>query len=82
MVVGGGVGAIVTFILTAIFPADPNIGFVALFAYFALFGITAGVLLGAAVALLLDRRSMRRAVDARAEREVGPEFDPSEDPAS
>lgn len=61
MIVGGGVGAIVTLILTSLFPADPNVGFGALFAYFALFGITGGVALGALVALILDRISIRRA---------------------
>ena len=61
MIVGGGVGAITTFILTRLFPIDPQVGFWALFAYFALFGIAAGVLLGALLALILDRRSRKRA---------------------
>jgi MFS family permease len=61
MIVGGGIGAIVTFILTALFPADPSVGFGALFAYFALFGVTGGVVIGAVVAIILDRVSLRRA---------------------
>ena len=61
LVLGGGLGAIVTFILTAIFPVDPDVGFGALFGYFALFGVTAGVVVGALVAIVLDRRADRRA---------------------
>jgi hypothetical protein len=60
IIVGGGIGAIVTFILTAIFPVDPLVGFGALFGYFALYGVTAGVLVGALLALLLDRVGLRR----------------------
>lgn len=61
MIVGGGIGAIVTFILTRAFPADPAIGFAALFGYFALYGVTAGVVLGAIAALVLDRVLLKRA---------------------
>ena len=61
MIVGGGLGAIVTFIVTRLFPVDPMVGFWSLFAYFALFGIAAGVLLGGLLALFFDRRSRRRA---------------------
>ncbi len=61
MIVGGGIGAIVTFIVTRLFPVDPQVGFFALFAYFALFGITFGVLIGALLALFFDRRSRKRA---------------------
>jgi len=60
IIVGGGIGAIITFILTAIFPVDPLVGFGALFGYFALYGVTAGVLVGALLALLLDRIGLRR----------------------
>ena len=67
MIVGGGIGAIVTFILTSLQPADPLVGFGALFAYFALYGVTAGVVLGAVLALILDRRSTRRAKTVTAE---------------
>jgi hypothetical protein len=64
LIMGGGLGAVVTFILTAIYPVDPNVGFGALFGYFALYGVTGGVLLGALVAIVLDRRADRRATDA------------------
>ncbi len=61
LILGGGLGAIATYILTSLYPADPLIGFGALFAYFALFGIPAGVVLGALVALILDVIASRRA---------------------
>ena len=61
LIVGGGLGAIATYILTSLYPADPLIGFGALFAYFALFGIPAGVVLGALIALILDVIASRRA---------------------
>lgn len=61
MVVGGGLAAIATLIITGLFPADPSVGFIALFAYFCLFTIPAGVVIGAVIALVLDRRSLRRA---------------------
>lgn len=77
MIVGGGIGAIVTFIVTAVFPVDPTVGFGALFGYFALFGVSGGVLLGALLALLLDRVGLRRARSAVVEHELietpGPE---------
>jgi hypothetical protein len=72
MIVGGGVGAIVTYIVTSLFPVDPNVGFGALFAYFALFGVSAGVLIGALLALLFDRRSATRARTVTVEREIVP----------
>ncbi|HAM27766.1 MAG TPA: hypothetical protein DCP11_14010, partial [Microbacteriaceae bacterium] len=61
LIVGAGLGAIVTLVLTALFPADPSVGFGPLFGYFAIYGIPAGVVLGALVALVLDRVSTRRA---------------------
>ena len=61
MIVGGGIGAIVTFVLTALFPVDPKVGFAALFGFFALYGVTAGVLVGAVLALVFDRVLLRRA---------------------
>ena len=67
IIVGAGLGAIVTFILTALFPVDPAVGFGALFGYFALYGVTAGALVGALLALLADRVSMRRAKAASIE---------------
>lgn len=70
IIVGGGIGAIVTFVLTSLYPVDPNVGFGALFAYFALFGVTAGVVLGALLAIILDRRATKRAKTATIERET------------
>ncbi|MGV8911734.1 MAG: hypothetical protein ACOH14_03880 [Rhodoglobus sp.] len=70
LIIGGGVGAIVTFILTMSFPVDPVVGFGALFGYFSLFGIPAGVAVGALVVLILDRASIRRARAATVEHET------------
>lgn len=61
MFLGAVVGVIVTLILTSLFPADPAVGFGALFAYFALYGVTGGVVLGAIVGIIIDRVSTRRA---------------------
>jgi hypothetical protein len=79
MIVGGGIGAIVTFVLTNLFPVDPQVGFAALFGYFALYGVTAGVLLGALVALVIDRVGLSRARSVTVEREtiITPEPEPS-----
>ena len=68
--VGAILGALVTLILTSLFPVDPAVGFGALFAYFALYGVTGGVVLGALVGIILDRVSTRRArsVDVEVER--------------
>lgn len=80
MIVGGGIGAIVTLTLTSLFRADPSVGFGASFAYFALFGVPAGVVLGAVLALVLDRVSTRRAKTVTAEHEsveATPEIEPT-----
>ncbi|MGB3908922.1 MAG: potassium transporter Trk [Pseudolysinimonas sp.] len=61
LIFGAMVGALVTLILTSLFEPDPAVGFVASFAYFSLYGIPAGVVLGGLVALILDRVSTRRA---------------------
>jgi hypothetical protein len=61
LVLGAVLGALVTLILTSLFPSDPNVGFAASYAYFCLFGIPAGLLLGALVAIVLDVVSTRRA---------------------
>ena len=50
-----------TLIVTGLFPSDPSIGFVALFAYFALYGVTGAVALGLIVWLVLDLISRKRA---------------------
>lgn len=67
IIVGAGVGIIATLILVSLFPVDPATGFAATFAYFALYGVTAGVLVGAVLALVLDRVTMRRSREATAE---------------
>lgn len=61
LVLGAVLGAIVTLMLTSLFTADPTVGFLASFAYFCLFGVPAGLLLGAIVAIVLDVISTRRA---------------------
>lgn len=76
IIVGGGVGAIVTFILTASFPVDPLVGFAALFGYFALFGVTAGVLVGAILALIFDRAGLRRSRPATVVTTLADDGDP------
>lgn len=70
MIVGGGLGAVVAFVLTAVRPVDPEVGFIPLLALFALFGIPLGVAVGALIALLLDRRSRARARTITAERDA------------
>ena len=70
IILGGAVGAIVTLVLTMSQPADPNVGYGALFGYFLLFGVPAGVLLGALLALLLDVIGRRRARTVTAEHTV------------
>jgi hypothetical protein len=66
LIVGGGLGAVITFILTALFPVDPEVGFFALFGYFALYGVTAGVVVGGLVAIILDRRADKRSTTGSA----------------
>ncbi len=61
LVLGALVGAVGTLVLTSLQPADPSVGFVATFAYFLLYGIPAGLVLGALVGLPLDWASRRRA---------------------
>jgi hypothetical protein len=68
LIIGAGLGAVITFILTASFPSDPKVGFGALFGYFLLFGVPAGAVIGAVVAILLDIGLTRRARTGMAER--------------
>ncbi len=68
LIIGAGLGAVATFILTASFPSDPKVGFGALFGYFLLFGMPAGVVIGAVVAILLDVGLNHRARTVMAER--------------
>lgn len=70
LIIGGGIGAIATFVLTMAYPVDPAVGFGVLFGYFSLFGIPVGVAVGALVALALDRVSIRRSCAATVEHET------------
>jgi len=70
MGVGAALGLMATFIVTIQFPVDPSVGFGPLFAYFSLFGVSAGIVLGAFLALFLDRRSRKRSKVVAAERET------------
>lgn len=78
VLLGAVVGAIVTLIITSLSEADPKVGFAATYGYFCLYGVPAGIVLGAVVGLLLDRRSSRRAltVTAELERVESPEVRP------
>jgi hypothetical protein len=67
LILGGALGALGTLIATTQFEADPSVGYPALFGYFALYGVPAGVAVGALVALVFDRISIRRAKSATAE---------------
>jgi hypothetical protein len=70
LLLGALVGAIVTLIVAGLGTVDAKVGFAATFGYFCLFGVPAGIVLGALVGLLLDRRSVRlaRTVPAELER--------------
>jgi hypothetical protein len=70
LILGALLGFVVTLILTASFPTDPTIGFPATFGYFLLYGVPAGVVLGALVAIVLDRVSARRARNVTVEHTV------------
>lgn len=70
MVVGGALGFLGTLVATSLYPADGNVGFATLVAYFSLYGITIGVLLGAIIGVVLDRRSQRLARLVDADRET------------
>ena len=67
LIIGAGLGAVATFILTASFPSDPKVGFGALFGYFLIFGVPAGVVIGALIAIVLDTVLKRRARNVMAE---------------
>jgi hypothetical protein len=66
--VGAVLGLVATLILTSLFPADPSVGFGATVGYFALFGVPIGGIVGAAVAIVFDRRANRRAAQVVAGR--------------
>ncbi|CAN5253639.1 hypothetical protein BH11ACT3_BH11ACT3_11920 [soil metagenome] len=70
LILGALAGMLATLILTSLFPADPSVGFAATFGYFLLYGVPAGLVLCAAVGLVLDRISLRRMRTVTVEREV------------
>ena len=67
LVLGALVGFFGTLIVTALQPADPAVGFPALFGYFCIYGIPLGIVLGGILAVVLDRVSLRRAHRVTAE---------------
>ena len=69
VLLGVAVGLIGTLLATSFFPADPSVGFAVLAGYFSLYGVTAGLVLGILVWLVLDRRSKREEKSARARRD-------------
>ena len=76
LIVGAALGIIVALILTSLFPIDPQVGFGATFGYFAIFGVTGGVLIGGIVALIFDRVLSRRTTTATASiAKLEPEYD-------
>ncbi|HWH97191.1 MAG TPA: potassium transporter Trk [Pseudolysinimonas sp.] len=60
LIFGAMLGALVTLVLTSLFEPDPAVGFLASYAYFCLYGIPAGLVLGGLVALVFDLVSTRR----------------------
>ncbi len=70
VLIGAVAGALVTLVLTSLFPADPNVGFAASFGYFLLFGAPAGAALGALAGIVIDRVSLARARTVTVEHEV------------
>lgn len=75
IVVGAVLGFLFTLILTSQSPPDPTVGFGPTLAYFSIYGVTAGGLLGAVVAIILDRVSARKARTVTVEREIVPPFE-------
>jgi hypothetical protein len=60
IVFGALIGGLVTIGLTVSFPVDQTVGLPATVGYFLLYGIPAGMALGALAAIVLDRVSARR----------------------
>jgi hypothetical protein len=83
LIVGGGIGAIAAFIATASNRVDPEVGFLQMFLFLGLFGVTLGMLLGGIAALAFDRASARRSTTVTAERSeiVAPVHQPVVEPA-
>lgn len=68
LAVGAGVGVIAALVLTLIFPENADYDRGQVFGFLLLFLGAFGVGLGALVALILDRRAVRRAVTVVADR--------------
>jgi hypothetical protein len=79
LALGALVGAIVTLALTSLYPADKAVGFAATVGYFLLFGVPAGIVLGAVVGLVIDRVSIARARTVTVEREIVGDVDEAAD---
>jgi hypothetical protein len=61
LLAGAALGVIAALIATSVVPVDKNVGFGAMFGYLLLYGVPIGLAVGAATAVLLDRRATRRA---------------------
>ena len=61
LILGAGLGAVVAFVLTAIAPPEKDVAFGTVFGFLLVVALPVGLALGAVVAVLLDRRSLRRA---------------------
>ena len=70
LVLGAGLGAIAAYLLTSAFPIDQEVGFGATFGYFALWGVSIGLVVGGVTAVVFDVLSLRRAREVEAEREA------------
>jgi hypothetical protein len=68
LLMGGALGVLASLILTSLFPFDPGTSPASTYGYFSLWGLTFGAALGAVVAIVVDRVSLRRARTLRAER--------------
>lgn len=66
---GAILGVVVTLFVTGLYPVDPRVGFAALFGYFAVYLVPAGVVLGAVIGLIFDAVSRRQARVVAAEHE-------------
>ena len=79
LILGAGLGAVVAFVFTALAPPEKDVAFGTVFGF--LLVVPVGLALGAVVAVLLDRRSLRRATTVVAGKiEVQTEPD-TQDPA-
>jgi hypothetical protein len=79
LILGGIVGIIVAAVIAFALPGDPNYEPSSVFGFFMVLFGAGGVILGAVVALLLDRLSVRRAEHAVVE--AVPETESGSDPA-